>query len=90
MHNYYNMHLYAVIILVIVLSPENPEIASVADDIRDANATCNKKEKLELNKAMINLEKLILKAETVLGRLLNALDNATGTRAVPMILSQTE
>ena len=70
---------------VIVLSPENPEIASVADNIRDVKVTCNEKEKLELSEAMMALDKLIVKAETVLGRLLYALDDATGTRAVPMI-----
>ena len=90
MHNYLNMHLFADSILVIVLSPEDPEITSVADEIRDANVTCNEKEKLQLNEAMINLDKLILKAEAVLGRLLYALDNAIGTRALPMIVGQTE
>ena len=90
MHNYLNMHLFADSILVIVLSPEDPEITSVADEIRDANVTCNEKEKLQLNEAMINLDKLILKAEAVLGRLLYALDNATGTRALPIIVGQTE
>ena len=67
------------------MSPENTEIATVANNIVDADVTCNEKEKLALDEAVVALDALILKAETVLGRLLYALDNATGTRAVPMI-----
>ena len=67
------------------MSPENTEIATVANSIVDADVTCNEKEKLELDEAVVALNAVIVKAETVLGRLLYALDNATGTRAVPII-----
>ena len=67
------------------MSPENPEIASVAYNIADADVTCNEKEKLQLDEAVIALDALIVTADTVLGRLLYALDNATGTRAAPII-----
>ena len=79
------MHFCCFFNLVIVMSPENTQIVSVANNIVDADVTCNEKEKLALDEAVVLLDALIVKAETVLGRLLYALDNATGTRAVPFI-----
>ena len=57
----------------------------MAKTIVDANVTCNDEEQPNLDAAVIALDSLIVEAETVLGRLLYALDNATGTRVLPVI-----
>ena len=57
----------------------------MVESIVEVNVTCNDQEQLELDVAVVTLDKRIVRTEAVLEDLQVALDDATNTRTVPVI-----
>ena len=55
---------------------------TLAADIVASDVTCTAEQKLELGKALLSLEELILRTEATLAHLQLAMVDATGTTAV--------